>query len=118
MGDRPPILRVAAAQAAPVFLDRAATIAKAAGLINLAAGNGAQLVVFPESFVPTYPVWLWAGRADVEPEAFTRLYANAVEVPGADTACLSEVARSAGIEVAMGITEHDTAYSRGTLYNT
>ncbi len=68
MGDKQPLVRVAAIQAAPVFLNREATIAKAAGLMSQAAGNGAQLVVFPESFVPCYPVWLWAGRADVEAE--------------------------------------------------
>jgi nitrilase len=118
MDDTLPILRVAAVQAAPVFLHRAATIAKAAGLIGEAAANGAQLVVFPESFVPAYPVWLWAGRADVEADAYARLYANAVEVPGPDTACVSEAARAAGLAVAMGITERDSTHSRGTLYNT
>jgi hypothetical protein len=86
MGDKQPVLRVAAVQAAPVFLDREGTVAKAAELVGAADANGAQLVVFPESFVPCYPVWLWASRADVEVEAFSRLYANAVEVPGADTA--------------------------------
>ncbi|MCA1645286.1 MAG: carbon-nitrogen hydrolase family protein, partial [Chloroflexi bacterium] len=60
-GDKQPLVRVAAVQAAPVFLNREATIAKAVGLVSQAAGNGAQLVVFPESFVPCYPVWLWAG---------------------------------------------------------
>jgi nitrilase len=118
MGDKQPILRVAAVQAAPVFLDREATVAKAAELIGAAAANGAQLVVFPESFVPCYPVWLRASRADVEVEAFSRLYANAVEVPGADTARLSEVARGAGVAIAIGVTERESTYSRSTLYNT
>ena len=93
-GDTQPLVRVAAVQAAPVFLNRAATITKATGLMRQAASHGAQLVVFPESFVPCYPVWLWGGRANVESDAFARLYANAVAVPGPDTACLSEVVRS------------------------
>jgi nitrilase len=118
MGDKQPVLRVAAVQAAPVFLDREATVEKVAELIGVAATDGAQLVVFPESFVPCYPVWLWAGRADVEVEAFSRLYANAVEVPGADTARLSEVARGAGVAIAIGVTERESTYSRSTLYNT
>jgi nitrilase len=116
-GDKQPLLRVAAVQAAPVFLNREATIAKAAGLMSQAAGNGAQLVVFPESFVPCYPVWLWAGRADVEADAFSRLYANAVDVPGADTASLAEAARSNSVAVVIGVTERDSTSSRGTLYN-
>ena len=117
-GDKQPLVRVAAVQAAPVFLNRAATIAKAAGLMSQAAANGAQLVVFPESFIPCYPVWLWAGRADVEADAFARFYANAVDVPGADTACLSEAARTTGVALAIGVTERESTYSRGTLYNT
>src|SRR5437868_14604758 len=48
-GDKQLLVRVAAVQAAPVFLDREATISKAARLISQAAGNSAQLVVFPES---------------------------------------------------------------------
>ena len=100
-----------------MFLNRAATIAKVAELTRQAAGNGAQLVVFPESFIPCYPVWLWAGRADVEANAFARFYANAVDVPGPDTACLAEAARSSGVALAIGITERESTYSRGTLYN-
>jgi nitrilase len=117
-GDKQPLVRVAAVQAAPVFLNRDATIAKATELLNQAAHNGAQLVVFPESFVPCYPVWLWGGRADVEADAFARLYANAVDVPGASTACLSDAARSTGVALAIGVTERESTYSRGTLYNT
>src|SRR5438445_13486713 len=117
-GDAQPLVRVAAVQAAPVFLNREATITKATGLMRQAASHGAQLVVFPESFVPCYPVWLWGGRANVESDAFARLYANAVAVPGPDTACLSEVVRSTGVALAIGVTERESTYSRATLYNT
>src|SRR5437868_7400460 len=113
-GDKQAVVRVAAVQAAPVFLDRDATVAKAIELLSHTAHNGAQLVVFPESFVPCYPVWLWGGRADVEANAFARLYANAVDVPGPATACLSDAARSAGVALAIGVTERE----RATLFNT
>ena len=49
-------LTVAAVQATPVFLDRAATVEVAAGHV---AAADAELVVFPESFVPGYPDWVW-----------------------------------------------------------
>ncbi|HEY3061927.1 MAG TPA: carbon-nitrogen hydrolase family protein [Chloroflexota bacterium] len=116
-GDKQSLVRVAAVQAAPVFLNREATIAKATELLSQAADNGAQLVVFPESFVPCYPVWLWGARADVEADAFARLYANAVDVPGAAAECLAEAARSTGVTLAIGVTERDSTYSRATLYN-
>src|SRR4051794_5496165 len=106
-GDRQPVVRVAAVQAAPVFLNREATIARATQLFGQAADNGAQLVVFPESFVPCYPVWLWSDRADVESDAFARLYANAVDVPGVATTCLSEAARNAGVALAIGVNERE-----------
>jgi nitrilase len=112
-----PGLRVAAVQAAPVFLDSAATTAKATALISESAANGAQLVVFPESFVPCYPVWLWSGRADVEPDAFSRLFANSLEVPGPETACLAQAARNTGAAVAIGVSERESNYGRATLYN-
>ena len=49
-------LRVAAVQAAPVLLDREATTARVAELTRKAAAGGAELVVFPEAFVPGPPL--------------------------------------------------------------
>src|SRR5437879_10043478 len=52
----------AAVQATPVFLDREATIEKACRLAKEAGANGAELIVFPEAFVPGYPDWVWRSQ--------------------------------------------------------
>ena len=51
------MVRAAAVQAAPVFLDREATTEKACALIKAAAANGARVIGFPEGFIPAHPIW-------------------------------------------------------------
>lgn len=120
MGDLYPKYRVAAVQAAPVILDREASVAKACRLIAEAGAGGAKLAVFPETWLPGYPCWLdvapGAAFWDHEPakEVFARLVANSVDVPGPATDALGQAAREAGCAVAMGINERDGR----TLYNT
>ena len=60
MGDKLPRFKAAAVQAAPVFLDREASVEKACGLIVNAAENGADLIVLPEVFLPGGPHWAWS----------------------------------------------------------
>jgi nitrilase len=114
------VLRVAAVQAAPVFLDRDATVEKAVGLIAEAAAGRAALVAFPETWIPGYPAWIF-GAAGWDDEAqkrvFGRLNANAVDVPSPAVEALCRAAKAAGVVVAMGMTERDAKNSRGTLYN-
>jgi nitrilase len=109
-------VKVAAVQAAPVFLDRAATVEKAVGLVEKAAAEGAGPVVFPETFVPTYPDWVW--RTKPWDEAATALYARlldqAVDVPGPVTDAIGAAAGRAGCWVSVGVNERDGS----TLYNT
>ena len=111
------IVRVAAVQAAPVVLDRAATIDKACGLIDKAAGDGAELVVLPESFVPAMPEWAWRTTPwDPKSTALTALLADqAVVVGGPDTDTLGDAARRAGVHLSIGVTEREAHGS--TLYN-
>lgn len=112
---------VAAVQAAPVFLNREATVDKACGLIAQAAQNGARLVAFPESFIPGYPDWVWAvpaGEGAVLGSLYARLVAESVEIPGPAVERLCRAAREAGVYVVMGVSERNQEASRGSLYNT
>src|SRR5262245_66386338 len=114
------VVRIAAVQAAPVFLDRDATVEKAVGLIAEAAAGGAELVAFPETWIPGYPAWIFgaAGWDDAaQKRVFGRLNANAVEVPGSAVDVLCRAAKKAGVVVAMGMPERDGRASSGTPYN-
>lgn len=117
MGDRFPKFRAAAVQAAPVFLDREATVAKACSLIAEAARAGARLVAFPEAFVPGYPYWIRLDNPFRTTSFLVELVKNALEVPGRETAQLCEAARKAGVYVVIGVNERP-ANTIGTLYNT
>lgn len=113
--------RVAVVQAAPVLFDREATIDTVARLTAEAAAGGAQLVLFPEAFVPAYPRGLSFGvvvgsRSAEGRQLFARYARNAVVVPSAATERLGAVAREAGIWLAVGVIERDPL--GGTLYCT
>ena len=115
-------MTVACVQAEPVVLDREATIDKLERLAAEAAANGAQLVVFPEAFVPAYPssVWARALAGWSQPgarEAFALLARESVEVPGAAADRIGAAARAHGIWIVTGVTEVDPARP-STLYNT
>ncbi len=104
-------LTVAAVQCTPVFLNRAATVDVAAGHVVSAS---AELVVFPESFVPGYPDWVWRRPPLRDDEWYARLVANAVRVDSTDLDPLRDAARDAGAWVALGVTERSDS---DTLYN-
>ena len=61
--DRP--VTVACIQAEPVILDLGRTLDRLEELAAEAARNGAELVVFPETFVPVYPSSRWAKQMGI-----------------------------------------------------
>jgi nitrilase len=114
-------ITVACVQAEPVIFDRDATLEKLASLTAEAAGQGASLVVFPETFIPVYPSSAWAkafaGWADPRAKAaFALLAREAVAVPGTAVDRLGEIAREHGVLLVTGVNELD-AERPGTLYN-
>jgi nitrilase len=123
MDSRSEQVRVAVVQEAPVLFDRPATVEKACRLVEEAAQEGAQLILFPEAFVPAYPRGLSfgtvvGGRSPAGRRLWERYWANAVEVPGPAVELLGAAARQAGVYLAMGVIERDTVSRRGTLYCT
>ncbi|MGZ5330484.1 MAG: nitrilase-related carbon-nitrogen hydrolase, partial [Solirubrobacterales bacterium] len=113
-------VRVAAVQATPAILDAQASVAKAAKLIGDAAGEGAQLAVLPETFVPLYPSQAWASAAagfSGFDELWERLWGNSVEVPGPLVDELVAACRKHKMHCAIGINERELERP-GTIYNT
>ena len=101
------LLRVAAVQAAPVFLDRAATVDKARSLISKAGEAGARLIAFGENFLPGHPLWFHTLPAtDARSMTLaTALVHNAITVPGPEADALAEAAGAVGAMVVMGVVE-------------
>src|SRR5699024_1689474 len=107
---------VAIAQASPVFMNKDATIQKAIKWINKASKKGADMVVFPESYIPAFPYWQQGGNDPVEEwdEVHSSYQDEAVVVGTKDTIRLSEAAKKARIHVVMGCTELDDAVGSRT----
>ena len=118
-GDVYPTVRAAAVQAASVFLDREASTEKACALIREAGRNGAQLVGFPEGFIPAHPVWFHFHPATgrVATKLSVELFKNAVELPGRELEALQAAAREAGVHAVVGVCERLPG-TFGTLFNT
>jgi nitrilase len=115
-------VRVAIVQQPPVLLDRAATIDVAVKHLHAAADAGARLVVFPETFVPGYPAWIWRLRPgddyDLTGEIYQRLVDNSVDLAADGLRLLREAAAELRLVVVCGLHERDGEFGRSTLYNT
>jgi aliphatic nitrilase len=119
MGDSYPKIKVAAVQAASVFLDREGSTEKACRLIREAGRNGAQLIGFPEGFIPAHPVWYHNHSATgaLSNRLAVELFKNAVTIPGPEIVALSAAARDANAYVVVGVCEKVPG-TIGTMFNT
>jgi aliphatic nitrilase len=106
-------IRVAAVQISPDLETPANTVTRVLGAIAEAAGRGARLIVFPETFVPYYPYFSFVHPPVVTGPEHLRLYEHAVVVPGPVTDAVADAARKNGTVVVLGVNERD----HGSLYN-
>lgn len=107
---------IAGAHLAPVFLDAKATTQKAIDAIAEAARAGAELVVFPESFIPGFPVWAALSAPIYNHDFFRRFVEQSIYVDGSEIGALREAARRNNITVSVGISERNPA-SVGSIWN-
>lgn len=104
--------RAAVVQAEPVWLNADETIEKSIALIEEAAKNGAQIVGFPETWIPGYPFWLWLGSPAYGMQFIEKYYENSLRVDDPRIQRIADTARNNGINVVMGFSELDG----GSLY--
>ncbi|MCF4114217.1 MULTISPECIES: carbon-nitrogen hydrolase family protein [Dethiosulfovibrio] len=112
--------RIAVVQAAPVMFDSEASTEKAVDLTSKAAEKGAELIVFPELFIPGYPYGITYGftvgsRTVEGREDWKKYYDNSIVVPGPETEALGKAAEEAGAFLSIGVSERDSLSA--TLYN-
>jgi len=104
--------KVAAVQAAPVFLDLEASIDKAVGLIEEAAAQDVRVIAFPETWLPGYPWWIWLGAPAWGMQFLGELVQNSIEKGSPQEARLTAAAKNNNMHVIMGVSER----AGGSLY--
>ncbi|MDX1700892.1 MAG: carbon-nitrogen hydrolase family protein [Melioribacteraceae bacterium] len=112
--------KIAAAQLSPIFLNKDKTIDKACKAILEAGSKGAELIVFPEAYIPGYPDWVWLipnSKASDLDKLYIKLVENSLSIPDYSTAKLCKAAKSAKINVVMGLQEINSETSSTSLYN-
>lgn len=111
-------IRVAAVQAEPVFLDLDATTKLSCELVAEAGRNGAEVIAFPEAFIPTFVNWYeHLPEGALARDLDKRLFLNSVEVPGSHIQAIADACGAAGINAVIGINERING-STGTMFNT
>lgn len=103
---------VAAVQAAPVFLDLNKSVEKAIALIDEAGSQGIKFIVFPETWLPGYPWWIWLDAPAMGMGYIPEYSANSIVVDGPQDQLLQAAAKRNNIQVVMGLSER----FGGTLY--
>ena len=107
-------VRAAAVQIAPDLTSRAGTVERVLNAISEACDKGAELIVFPETFVPYYPYFSFVLPPMQQGAEHLRLYEEAVAIPSPETRAVADAARKRGVVIVLGVTERD----HGSLYNT
>lgn len=112
--------RLAIVQATPVMFRKDKGLEKALTLIDEAAQKGAELIVFPELFLPGYPYGMTFGFTVGSRKADGRVdwknyYDNSLLFDGAEIKALIDKAKALGVYLSMGYSERDAV--TGTLYN-
>ena len=113
------VIKGAVVQAGSILFDTERTLLKMADLVSDASGKGAELLVFPEAFIGGYPKGIDFGvrlgsRSPEGRDDFRKYHDGAIDVPGAETMRMGEMAKDHNVYIVVGVIERDG----GTLYCT
>ncbi|KHN95545.1 nitrilase [Metarhizium album ARSEF 1941] len=111
-----PVTRVAACHVSPIFLSAKKTTQKAIGLIERAAAQKANLVVFPETYIPAFPVWSAVRAPTANHGFFRRMAEESIYAGGEEIREICAAAKASNVMVSLGFSEK-VDFSSGTLYN-
>lgn len=114
-------VKVAVVQAASVLFDKEASIKKACQLVGEAGGQGSELVLLPEAFIPAYPrgfsFGMKIGHRDDEGRAlWKRYWENSIDLLGPEVKILGKAAKEANVYLCIGVIERDGSSGGETLY--
>ncbi|MCZ0810761.1 carbon-nitrogen hydrolase family protein [Roseovarius sp. EGI FJ00037] len=114
-------MKISVVQYAPVYLDLEKSMLRAVEIVAESAGQGCGMVVFPETWLPGYPTFVWrlppgAGMGKTH-ELYALSQANSVDLGKGGLAPLQEAARDNGVVVVIGYQEIDSGVSGSTLFN-
>lgn len=105
MSDYSKRFRAAAVQAEPVWNDLAGGVDKTIELATEAAANGAEIVAFPEVWIPGYPWFLWLDSVAWQSQFVLPYVTNSLEVGSPEFARIEKAAAQLGIAISLGFSE-------------
>ena len=120
MKDLSTVCKVALVQAEPVMFDKEEGLKKTLKLIYEAAEQNSDLIVFPELFIPGYPIGMNFGfsmgkRTEDGRVDWKRYYDASIVAGESEFQQLSQAAIDTGAYISLGFSERDAVI--GTLYN-
>lgn len=114
-------LTVGMAQLAPVWLNRNRTIEKVKEAMREASGQGVELLVFGEGYLPGYPFWLALTHGakwdlSINKELHAHYAANAIQIENGDLEQICQLAKQLSLAVYLGIIERAKDRGGHSLY--
>lgn len=105
MADYTKTFTAAAVQAEPVWLDIIGGVEKTIAFAAEAAGEGAEIIAFPETWIPGYPWWIWLDSVAWQSQFVVPYAQNSLALDSAHFEHIRQAAAELRIAIALGYSE-------------